>query len=254
MKKQILLFLFLGMIHFGFSQSNMGIGTETPDASAILELQATNKGLLIPRTDTTAITSPATGLLIYQLTNNTFYYFDGIIWRSLTASVPSGQGFIHYIGELYGGGIIVAVWKELGVEKGLIASLTDLSADTVWSNVTSTTIGVAAQSPFDGQANTNAILAQPGHIISAAKLCDDYSSGGFSDWYLPAQWELALCASSAYIINNVLGATNGFKFTVYWSSTEYDDINAWGEHLKWNYTYTAGYKYDSHKIRAVRKF
>ncbi|MCC7303238.1 MAG: hypothetical protein IT233_11410, partial [Bacteroidia bacterium] len=31
------------------AQDNVGIGTTTPDASAILEMMSTNKGLLIPR-------------------------------------------------------------------------------------------------------------------------------------------------------------------------------------------------------------
>ena len=62
------------------AQNNVGIGTNTPAASAILELQATNKGLLIPRTDTALVLVPATGLLIYETADNKFYYFDGTFW------------------------------------------------------------------------------------------------------------------------------------------------------------------------------
>ncbi|MFZ1798758.1 MAG: hypothetical protein WAU24_02755, partial [Chitinophagaceae bacterium] len=50
-----------------------GIGTATPDASSLLEIKSTNKGLLIPRmlkAKRDAIASPAMGLLIYQ-TNST---------------------------------------------------------------------------------------------------------------------------------------------------------------------------------------
>jgi len=64
-----------------FAQDNVGIGTITPDPSALLEIQALDKGLLIPRTDTLAITNPATGLLIYTVTDSSFWYFDGILWR-----------------------------------------------------------------------------------------------------------------------------------------------------------------------------
>lgn len=70
---------------------NVGIGTLIPDSSAILELKSTDRGLLIPRTDTGSINTlgtPATGLLIYQLNDSTFYYFDGLIWRALA----SGNG------------------------------------------------------------------------------------------------------------------------------------------------------------------
>lgn len=67
--------------HTTQAQDNVGIGTITPDPSALLEIQALNKGLLIPRTDTLSITNPATGLLIYTVTDSSFWYFDGILWR-----------------------------------------------------------------------------------------------------------------------------------------------------------------------------
>lgn len=69
--------------------SNVGIGTTTPAASSLLELQSTNKGLLIPRmtyAQRNAITSPSTGLLIFQTdsiaprTPATFYYYTGTQW------------------------------------------------------------------------------------------------------------------------------------------------------------------------------
>ena len=62
---------------------NVGIGTLLPDSSAILELKSSDKGILIPRTDTGLVSNPATGLLIYQISDNVFYYFDGIYWRPL---------------------------------------------------------------------------------------------------------------------------------------------------------------------------
>jgi hypothetical protein len=64
---------------------NVGIGTTTPDTSAIVEMKSTNKGILIPRITEAArlqISDPAPGLLVFQ-SNNTvtslkgFYYFDG---------------------------------------------------------------------------------------------------------------------------------------------------------------------------------
>lgn len=65
-----------------FGQNNVGIGTVTPDTSAILEVSSQDKGLLIPRTDTLSIQGPATGLLIYTPADSAFWYFDGIYWRS----------------------------------------------------------------------------------------------------------------------------------------------------------------------------
>src|SRR5262244_4446708 len=66
-----------------------GIGTTTPDASSLLEIKSTSKGLLISRmtqTQRNAIASPATGLLIYQ-TDKTpgFYYYNGTAWTAVSA-------------------------------------------------------------------------------------------------------------------------------------------------------------------------
>ncbi len=54
----------------------VGVGTTQPDPSAALDISSSNKGLLIPRVDLVAnnITSPATGLLVFN-TNN--YYSGG---------------------------------------------------------------------------------------------------------------------------------------------------------------------------------
>lgn len=63
---------------------SVGIGTTEPNASSILDISSTSKGLLVPRmtkAQKDAIVSPATGLLIYQTTNNAgFYYYDGSAW------------------------------------------------------------------------------------------------------------------------------------------------------------------------------
>ncbi|HEX5151342.1 MAG TPA: tail fiber domain-containing protein [Parafilimonas sp.] len=70
------------------STGSAGIGTLTPDASSLLEIKSTSKGLLIPRmtkTQRNLIATPATGLMIYQ-TNSTpgFYYYDGSKWVAVS--------------------------------------------------------------------------------------------------------------------------------------------------------------------------
>ncbi|MGQ9820061.1 MAG: hypothetical protein ACUVQ1_09110, partial [Candidatus Kapaibacteriales bacterium] len=76
-----------------FSQTqNVGIGTTTPDNSAILDLVATDRGFLIPRLTTAqrnAISSPAVGLLIYNTDNSRFEYWDGTQWVGIFTSVTT---------------------------------------------------------------------------------------------------------------------------------------------------------------------
>lgn len=92
--KKILLSLFLSFTSV-YSQ-NVGIGTNSPDASAILDLSSTNAGLLTPRmteTEKNTIASPATGLLIYQTDAiQGFYYYNGTTWILIGSSSPSGWG------------------------------------------------------------------------------------------------------------------------------------------------------------------
>ena len=123
----------------------------------------------------------------------------------------------RYIGELYGGGIIVGMWKyPKNVFNYLVMSLEDLSTSSTWSNVISSSSN--ATSEHNGAGNTTTIITQSGHVSSAAKLCDDYVGGGFTDWYLPSITELNQAFNSAQSINTILD-TNILKET-YWSSTE----------------------------------
>ena len=170
----------------------------------------------------------------------------------------TGGGFSHYIGEVFAGGIIFYLWKDAsGAEHGLICDLNDLGTGQIWSNVTTTLIGTAAQSSWDGQANSNAILTQAGHTNSAALVCNNSVNVGQTDWYLPSIDELSLMWHQRFIINkSIAGITGGSPLSLtddYWSSTEYGS----------NFGYTIpfltgviGYanKSNPRKIRAVRKF
>ena len=72
--------------------AQVGVGTTTPDASSALDITSTTKGLLIPRmteTQRDAISSPATGLMVYQTTTpNGFYFYDGTEWSIITTPGP----------------------------------------------------------------------------------------------------------------------------------------------------------------------
>lgn len=52
-------------------------------SGAILQIDSTTQGVLIPRMTTTqrdAISSPATSLLIFNITTNQYEYFEGTVW------------------------------------------------------------------------------------------------------------------------------------------------------------------------------
>lgn len=68
---------------------NVGIGTLTPDASARLDITATDKGLLVPRVNIpllknpAPVTAPATGLIVYNTNSSTgpgLVHWNGTEW------------------------------------------------------------------------------------------------------------------------------------------------------------------------------
>ena len=93
MKKIILLTVVLFSV---LSYAQVGINTNTPDSSSALDIESTTGGILIPRlteTQRDAISSPATGLMIYQTDQTTgFYFYDGIAWTRIEGVVgPQGE-------------------------------------------------------------------------------------------------------------------------------------------------------------------
>ncbi len=178
---------------------------------------------------------------------------------AVSAGTASGGGnFTHFIGELFGGGVIFHLWKDAqGVEHGLIVDKTDLSTSQAWSNLNSTLIGASAQSSWDGLSNSNAIVGQAGHISSAAALCLNSTNGGQSDWYLPSIQECNMLWINNYTVarslTQISGATQ-LQPSQYWSSTETDFDNVWYFFFDTGLFSDNGYKNESKCVRAVRAF
>lgn len=80
MKKYLLLFaLFLGF----FVDAQVGINILQPDSSAILHLESTDRGLLLPRLTSPqmdAIANPVNGLTIYNTEDSLIYYYNNECW------------------------------------------------------------------------------------------------------------------------------------------------------------------------------
>ena len=154
------------------------------------------------------------------------------------------NGYSHYIGEEFGGGVVFHLWKDtLGVEHGLIVDKTTImsnliiaTGDTivvpfyysnvVWSNIETVNVGSTAQSFSDGLSNSIAIVGQAGHTNSAAALCLNSNNGGQDDWYLPSLGELNMLWNNFSLVNQQLSQSSGAQqlnsqyFSTCWSSTE----------------------------------
>ncbi len=91
----LLLSITLFLITSTVDAQNIGINNPAPDASAVLDISSTDKGLLVPRVAlsatnlTTPVTAPATGLMVFNtatagvLPNNVtpgYYFWSGTNW------------------------------------------------------------------------------------------------------------------------------------------------------------------------------
>ncbi|MFH1321236.1 MAG: hypothetical protein ABII90_11385 [Bacteroidota bacterium] len=162
-KGKIAVALLIGIIFSNLSNlcySQVGIGTTTPDASAILELQSTDKGILIPRSDTDSIAVPSIGLLIYQITDNKFYYFNGTIWVSALGS-PGTDGINGATGPTGADGIAGVAGATGPTGADGIAGTTGATGPTGADGIAGTT-GATGPTGADGIAGTTGATGPTG--------------------------------------------------------------------------------------------
>lgn len=90
MKKSLLFFiLFLFTVTLTYSQVKIGDNPDLIRGSSILELESTNKVLVITRMTSTqmnAVNTPHQGALVYNTDDNCVFMFDGTGWKSLCKS------------------------------------------------------------------------------------------------------------------------------------------------------------------------
>jgi hypothetical protein len=132
-----------------------------------------------------------------------------------------------------------------------------LTTNLQWKTTQTTTAGTT--SAFDGAANTAAMVTAGIADHPAANFCKNLSIGGFTDWYLPARYELDIAYfnlkpstnanstssgsnvysvpqrninyTSTYPAQTALTAFNttaeAFVATSHWSSSEISAIGGW---------------------------
>ncbi|HXH98963.1 MAG TPA: hypothetical protein VNI52_01755 [Sphingobacteriaceae bacterium] len=104
MLRFILVFVIILKSNFSvFSQSgSVGIGTETPNAKAVLHISSDSKGLLIPRLSETdrdsriqsngSINPEINGMLIFNTTSNRFNFWLNNQWNDVSNGAAGPQG------------------------------------------------------------------------------------------------------------------------------------------------------------------
>ena len=210
--------------------AQVGINTETPDASAALEISSVTGGLLVPRmteTQRDAISPAATGLMIYQTDGTAgFYFYDGTVWTNLLSSSSAGvdSGSVNDIdGNSYD--FITYGNQAWTIENAEMETYTDgtsipqVTDATEWANLTT-----GAWSYFDNDStkgklyNWYAVMG----IHDAASLTDVALRKEFAPegWHVPSYVEWITL--EVYLINsgyNYDGTTTQNKIAKAMAST-----------------------------------
>jgi hypothetical protein len=141
MKKFYLTFLFISLV----ATAQTGIGTTTPNASAKLEIAATDKGLLIPRmtkTQREAITlsSAANGLMVYQTDDLAGFYVNTsttttVAWTRVNSNwtrsgndISYTSGNVSTTGNLTGGNTSTSTISGFGANVATISGAYSITA------------------------------------------------------------------------------------------------------------------------------
>jgi len=189
--------------------------------------------------------------------------FFGFILLLVTSCKEEAIKQTHYVGEIFGGGIIVEVNKNSqGEEHGIIASLSDVAVKSLWS-VTGPNGAIVtnANSTTDGKANCQAIKLTLGNAGTACNACLDFKDGSNNDWYLPSTIELFKLFHNQNIVNQILEndgdiRTMPISAERYWTSTELDGGSsaAYTVNMLNGQILTFNKSYDALRVRAIRRF
>jgi hypothetical protein len=143
-------------------------------------------------------------------------------------AIKANPTVAHPVGSCYGGGVVYYVNTDPTASvgnQGLIAALSD-AGNLIWSNTIFTPTLAIATTYFTGAANTSYLVDNyPSSDTEAAYAAHNYSGGGESDWYLPAQDELMTLytqwKSKPSLFTQCGGTDPSTGTPNYWSSSQF---------------------------------
>lgn len=144
-KKHVYHFLMIisfGLLSVSANAQSMGLNNATPNASSILDLTATDRGILVPRMTSaqkTAIASPAPALLIYQT--------DGVPGFYYNAGTPSTPSWVSFLSTNSSSAVGTGGWSvsgNAGTTGANFLGTTDNAAFTIQTGTGALNIGTDA--------------------------------------------------------------------------------------------------------------
>lgn len=164
--------LFALIINSNMLLAQVGIGTNTPNSSTVLDVTSTTKGVLLPRlssTERNAIVNPATGLIIFNTTLNCMEINQGLpatpnwtcMMNSTTSSTSNGTAVISSytcagggMGNMYVGESVSGVTHNLTVNV--------ISTGTYNLSITNNGVTFSGAGTFSSTGSQNILLSASG--------------------------------------------------------------------------------------------
>lgn len=226
-----------------------------PEGSAMLDVKSIDKGFLPPRMNGAqrdAIANPVAGLVVWCSncgSNGELQVFNGTNW---TNTLGGNTSVVLEVGAFYEGGV---VFYLDGIGGGLVCAITDQSIAAAWGCEGITIIGADGYDIGTGAQNTIDIEAGCTTPGTAADVCANLTLNGYSDWFLPSDYELTEMYNNKSSINTTSVANGGWNFALsfYWSSTEFADWGAWVRSFD-DGNQNVHSKHFTYRARAVRAF
>src|ERR1017187_8030152 len=184
MKKIIILSILLISVLFALqTHAQVGIGTKTPDKSAVLDVSGAKGGFLPPRMTSLQrlnIIQPAKGLMVFDNDSDSYFYFDGTQWKGIGSGnfsiakltelnmialkSPSQGTLVYNLDSAYFFYFNGKIWEGINPKGGSSGPWTSKNTD-VFLNQLSNSVGIGNNSP-DSSAVLDISSSSKGVLVS----------------------------------------------------------------------------------------
>ncbi len=237
MKNYLLLMLcFCFLAQKTFCQVSITNDSSSPDPSAQLDVKAANKGMLIPRlNDHTTIPLPARGLIVFNNTSNSFWYFN-TVWNEISDFKLPYSGVFNTTSIILNlvnnaNATVANFTTQNGI--GVAGNANDAGGIGVWANTTGDaagSYGLLAEAKF---ANARAIYSNGklqfvGIGEDNGKILTSDTNGNAS-WQYPVKYDTYTISPVAFMASNsadVLYKATGGGGAYFKNVVEFDGMSA----------------------------